>query len=414
MASNSRKSTSSDGMEKANDWQENLDQLRKRLEPLAGRSSELYHAMLISPMLKRDELDLPVSKLEPLLNEKPVPPLLEKLMPPGSAYFNRPTIVQEIALDTPSCGFHGHFFIAEDRTIFEQFTEALSGIYKWLKELRGAHLLSWINVPGSLSEKTRELIHWVSLVYHYGYEKESHHLYVNQHFWPDSTYFSTFLWSECPILSNHRKGWLTYQDEQSFDAKTRNILKDYSKQKIPPPEAIEMCLEQDLVRSSLSVIDVMLYQLPTERSRKKAAEKRSVEWGLQELRGISSYILMEAGTILITLQGLHGMGRKDDPTFRITGSPPKYWSQKKVADHIGKRGKNGKPFSPETISRRYDVIFGPTPKKKYKDLVDSGHDTLKLFFERRRGEIEKVLKERDDAKNLKIKKVKKASKKKKP
>lgn len=175
-----------------------------------------------------------------------------------------------------------------------------------------------------------------------------------------------------------------------------------------------MSLEKDLIRSSLSVIDVILYQLPMERSRKKAAEKKIVEWGLQELRGVTSEILTEAEAILITLQGLHGMGREGDPIFHITGTLPKYWSQKKVADYVGKRGKNGKPFSPETISRRYDVIFGPTPKKKYKDLVDSGHDTLKLFFERRRGEIEKVLKERDDAKNLKIKKVKKASKKKKP
>jgi len=409
MASKTGKRTSVDGTQKFEDWREPLYQLRDRLKPLTCRTAELHHAVLASPTLKREELDFPISKLEPLLYKPYIDPAVQEFI-----QFPPRTIVQEVPIDVPSCGFHGHVFIAENRDLFEEFAEALSGLFDWLQEIRDSHLFSWINVPGSLNERTRGLIHWVSLVYHYGSEKESHHLYVNQHFWPDSTYFGTMQWSECPILSCHRKGWLTYQAEGSFDARTRTLWKSFSKENIDPPDVVEMCLEQDLIRSSLSVIDIILNHLPTERSRKKAAKKKELEWGLQELRGVTSEILAEAEAILITLQGLHGMGRESDPTFRITGSPPKYWSQKKVADHIGKRGKDGKSFSPETISRRFDVIFGPTPKKKYKELVDFGHDTLKLFFDRRRGEIEKVLKERDDAKNLKVKKVKKSSKKKNP
>lgn len=195
MASKSGR-TSFDGNQKFEDWRKPLYQLRDRLEPLSNRAAELHHAVVFSPMLKRAELAFPISKLEPLIEKKFVDPLVEALIP------SRPrTIVEEFQLKTSSGGFHGHFFISENRTIFEEFTRALSGIYIWLQEIRDSHLVSWINVPENPTGEIRDLIHWVSLVYHYGYEKDSHHLYVNQNFWPDATYFSTQTWSECPILS---------------------------------------------------------------------------------------------------------------------------------------------------------------------------------------------------------------------
>jgi len=398
MASKSRKRTSGEGPEQFKDLREPLFQLKDRLKSLMDGSARLYHAVLFSPSLTRAELALPISNLEPLIDKKLVDPILQDLFP-GELLVKPRTIVEEISLATPSCGFHGHFFISEDGAIFEEFTRALSGIYNWLQEIRDSRLVSWINVPENPTGEIRDLIHWVSLVYHYGYEKETHHLMVNQHFWMDATDFRTQLWSECPILSSHGQGWLTYQPGKSFDNKTRDILESYTQQEFDPPEVIEMYLEKDLIGSSLSVIDVILYQLPTERARKKIIDKDVKEWRLGEkvwqlpnLKKKKSKTVDELKSVIQAIQRLYGWGKDDDPRFKVPEEWRDYWTQKDVANCLGWRNARTGKVNASKISRKFDDIFGTTYDDLYTRLHRSSLEGLKLFLDRRRIDVEEAIK----------------------
>lgn len=398
MASKSRKRSSREATDKSRVLRELLFQLKDRLKSLTNGSARLYHAVLFSPSLSRAELALPISKLEPLIDERLVDPALQALFPEAVLVKPR-TIVQELPLASPSFGFHGHFFISEDRAIFDEFTRALSGIYNSLQEIRDSRLISWINVPENPAGEIRDLIHWVSLVYHYGYEKESHHLFVNQHFWPRAAYFSMLQWCQCPILSSQGNGWLTYLGEKPIEKKTSEILASYTSQDIDPPEVIQMYLEKDLIESSLSVIDVMLYQLPTERARQKIIEKDVKEWRFEDqtyplpnLKKKNRKTIHELKYVIQVLQRLYGWAREDDPKFNLPEEWRDYWTQKDVAICLKWRNHRTGAVNASKISRKFDDIFGTSDGDLYTKLVRRDLNELRLFLDQRRLDVEDTIK----------------------
>lgn len=393
MKSKSRRTVSDDDMPQLADWRDPLVRIREKLEQMRNQYTEIHHAMIVAPVLQRDELDDSISKLAPLIQEDVIPAALQPFMTVQPR-----VIVKEIALGTPACGFHGHFFMAKNHRAFEVFSEALEGVCDWLKTIRKSRHICWIDVPGVGHPRDLELVHWTSLVYHYGAVKNTHHLMVNFEFQSNSNYFSVLPWVECPILEKESTEWLTYQCD--FEKKTRQIIASYAQRRISAPDVIGMYLEQDLVASSLSAIDLILYRLPTERSRKKASQKVSKEWSLNELRKNSPKTLAGALAVVITLQGLHGMGKEGDPEYELPNEQPLYWSQKQIAILLGwTDAETGSPLA-EKVSRRFRIIFGPNPKQKYMNLVDedddldNGYETLRVFLDRRRREIDKVISEK--------------------
>jgi hypothetical protein len=321
------------------DWRSPFLAFREQLLAINDSNAELYHGVLIS--FRHDLANLG--------------PVVETLEP---AFIGK-NLVGRISIPTNRCQYHGHFFFGPSNTPFHQLQRGLVDLQQWVDAIPKG-LLPRLEVPRLDSQADTNLALWVNLVYQLAFLVDAPYLTAQVEFQENAGEFPFNMWHEWPQPAGCDPGpWLINQGDTS--GHISHWETKFQDQRYHLPDIIDAYLDQELIKSSIAAIDVLVFMV--DRLQEYATPTKPKKTG-HTSGAVTKRVQKDRELVLDVI-----LAHTTKPAPK--GEEKQPLGQSEIAEKLGWYNGKGEPNQPK-VNRRMETIFGPKPMDAYKELFENG------------------------------------------
>jgi hypothetical protein len=220
------------------------------------------------------------------------------------------------------------------------------------------------DIPADRNQTHRNTLRWVSLVYYLAWASEAVYLDAELEYQASVDRIGFFPWEECPQPPGCLPfQWLIHQGVSSGRVpKWKQKFEDYGER---IPDVIDAYLTDELIKSSLMAIDILVFVLNGER-RLEAVEKEVDDKRPKADRPRTRKVEREVKLLQNFLAGWHNPNRPEPAEGKgdEDWDPLKPLTAFQIAEKLNWITPRGR-LDQSKVSRRMEVVYGPDPMAKY-------------------------------------------------
>lgn len=310
--------------------------LKNELRAIWDSNQSLYHAVLLSPVVRGNELEKSIELLEPA--------------EVGGV------LAASVRLPSTNFAHHAHYFFGS-QSAYTRLWGVLNGLEGWMSAIP-RELVPEFDLPRVSHHGDRNAALWASLVYYLAWKADVAYLQAElecQEAANDTYYYR---WPEFPQPTGADPRYLLiHQKAPSVNPVEWKLKFEQSGYQLPA--VVDAYFETDFILNSLAAIDVLL-SLDQESALDVTEQGTPAQLKpIRNSKGRSHEIAREVKKLRAMLTCHHSpsnVDRNGDPVSPLTG----YEIAQKMS-----WTSNGVNKVPSKVTRRMQELFGPDPMAAY-------------------------------------------------